>query len=60
VGVSHGADAGSLVRLLKDWAMRPVEVYALLSAGRAAKRAARGFVDYLATEFARAGLDRDR
>jgi DNA-binding transcriptional LysR family regulator len=50
-------EAGTLVRVLKEWTMRSIEAHALFSAGRAAKAAARGFVDYLATELARTGQD---
>ena len=41
-------ERGSLVRVMPDWAMDPVEAHALFPAGRAASPAARAFVDYLA------------
>jgi DNA-binding transcriptional LysR family regulator len=41
-------ERGSLVRVMPDWSMDPVEAHALFPAGRAASPAARAFVDYLA------------
>lgn len=42
--------AGSLVRLLADWSLEPVELHAVFAAGREATPAARAFTDYLARE----------
>jgi DNA-binding transcriptional LysR family regulator len=42
--------SGALVEILKDWRMKSVEVHALFPAGRAAKLAARSFVDYFARD----------
>jgi DNA-binding transcriptional LysR family regulator len=42
--------SGALVRILEDWKMEPAEVNAIFPAGRAAKPAARAFVEYLATQ----------
>ncbi len=39
---------GSLVHVLPDWALGPMEVNAVFAAGRAAKPSARAFADYLA------------
>jgi hypothetical protein len=41
---------GSLVRVLEDWQRGAVEVKAVFPAGRAAKLAARSFVEYLNSE----------
>lgn len=38
---------GALVRLLPDWAMDDIDLHAIFPAGKAAKPAARAFVDYL-------------
>jgi DNA-binding transcriptional LysR family regulator len=40
-------DSGALLRLLPDWDAGTVELNALFAGGRAAKRSARAFVDYL-------------
>ena len=40
-------DSGSLVRLLTDWDVGELELNAVFAAGRAAKRSARLYVDYL-------------
>ena len=40
--------SGELVQVLPEWRMEPVEVHAIFAVGRAAKPAARAFVDYLA------------
>jgi DNA-binding transcriptional LysR family regulator len=40
--------SGALVRVLSDWTMEPMQLHAVFTAGRAAKPAARAFVDYLA------------
>ena len=42
---------GSLVRVLADWEMDQIELHAVFPAGKAAKPAAREFVDYLVAEF---------
>jgi DNA-binding transcriptional LysR family regulator len=42
---------GSLVRVLADWEMDEIELHAVFPAGKAAKPAAREFVDYLVAEF---------
>ncbi|VVD77436.1 LysR family transcriptional regulator [Pandoraea commovens] len=42
---------GRLIQLLADWEMEPVEVHAVLAAGRAAKPSARAFTAYLADVF---------
>ena len=49
--------SGALVRILEDWRMAPAQVHAVFPAGRAAKRAARVFVDYLIGEFRRVEMD---
>ena len=49
--------SGALVRILEDWKMAPAQVHAVFPAGRAAKRAARVFVDYLIGEFRRVEMD---
>jgi len=41
---------GSLVRVLPDWRMEGAELHAVFPAARAAKRAARAFIDYLTDE----------
>lgn len=41
---------GRLVQLLPEWQMEPVEVHAVLAAGRTAKPSARAFAEYLAEE----------
>jgi DNA-binding transcriptional LysR family regulator len=43
---------GALVRVLADWDMGEIELHAVFPAGRAAKPAARAFVDFLIAEFA--------
>jgi DNA-binding transcriptional LysR family regulator len=43
-------ESGALVRVLSDWEMGSAEVKAVLTAGRAAKPAARAFVDFLVAE----------
>jgi len=40
-------NSGVLVRVLPDWTVDPIEVHAVYPAGRAAKPAARTFVDFL-------------
>ena len=45
---------GLLVRVLADWNMGEIELHAVFPAGKAAKPAARAFVDYLIEEFAKA------
>ena len=40
--------SGALVQVLSDWQMEPMQLHAVFAAGRAAKPAARAFVDYLA------------
>jgi DNA-binding transcriptional LysR family regulator len=42
----------ALVRVLEDWEMGEIEPHAVFPAGRAAKPAARAFVDFLIVEFA--------
>jgi DNA-binding transcriptional LysR family regulator len=49
-------ESGALLRVLPDWEMGQADVKAVLTAGRAAKPAARAFVDHLVAEFKR---DRD-
>lgn len=39
---------GTLVQILPDWSLGPMDVNAVFAAGRAAKPAARAFADYLA------------
>lgn len=41
---------GTLVQVLPDWQMEPIEVHAVYAGGRAAKSAARIFTDFLASE----------
>jgi DNA-binding transcriptional LysR family regulator len=43
-------ESGALARVLPDWEMGRAEVNAILPAGRAAKRAARAFVEFLVAE----------
>ena len=45
---------GLLVQVLADWNMGEIELHAVFPAGKAAKPAARAFVDYLIEEFAKA------
>jgi DNA-binding transcriptional LysR family regulator len=45
---------GRLVPVLRDWKLPSVDVHAVFAAGRAAKPAARVFVDFLATALKRA------
>lgn len=49
-GVRAELGSGALVQLLPQWKMETTEVHAVFAAGRAAKVAARAFVDYLAGE----------
>jgi DNA-binding transcriptional LysR family regulator len=44
---------GSLVRILSDWNMGEIELHAVLPAGKAAKPAARAFINFLVAEFAK-------
>ncbi|HTH94540.1 MAG TPA: LysR family transcriptional regulator [Rhodocyclaceae bacterium] len=46
-GCQAELDRGDLVEVLSDWQMGKVEVSAVFPAGRAAKPAARSFIDYL-------------
>ena len=41
--------SGTLVRVLADWQMAPVDVHAVFPAGRAAKPAARALAEHLAS-----------
>lgn len=43
-------EAGSLVRLLKDWEMGKSDINVILPAGRAAKASARAFADFVAAQ----------
>ena len=47
---------GSLVQILADWSLEPVELHAVFAAGRAATPAARAFADYLGAELKQAAL----
>lgn len=47
-GVEAEIDKGTLIPVLPDWTLPSVEVHAVFPAGRAAKPAARLFVDFLA------------
>lgn len=40
--------SGALVQVLTDWTMEPLQLHAVFTAGRAAKPAARAFVDHIA------------
>jgi DNA-binding transcriptional LysR family regulator len=42
-------ESGALVRVLPDWHLKPIELHAVLAAGRAAKPSVRAFADYLAS-----------
>lgn len=42
---------GRLIRLLEDWSMDAVDLHAVFSSGRATKRSARAFADFLAAAF---------
>jgi DNA-binding transcriptional LysR family regulator len=42
--------SGALIRVLPDWEMRPVSIYAVFASGRAAKPAARSFAEFLMRE----------
>jgi DNA-binding transcriptional LysR family regulator len=44
-------ESGALVWILGDWDLGHVELHAIFPAGRAAKRAARAFVDSLSASF---------
>jgi DNA-binding transcriptional LysR family regulator len=48
--------SGELVRLLPDWDMGAIEINALLPAGRAAKPAAKLYIDYLREQVAQFGI----
>ena len=50
LGCRAELERGALERVLPDWEMGHVEVKAVLTAGRAAKPAARAFVDFLVAE----------
>ena len=43
---------GQLVRVLADWDLGEIDLHAVFPAGKAAKPAARAFVDFLASELA--------
>ena len=45
-------ESGSLVRLLTEWDVGELELNAVFAAGRAAKRSARAYVDYLTSALA--------
>ena len=47
-------EAGSLVRLLTEWDLGELDLNAVFAAGRAAKRSARVYVEYLTSDFANA------
>ncbi|PLP98845.1 LysR family transcriptional regulator [Cupriavidus pauculus] len=47
-GCQEEISQGTLVHILPEWALEPMEVNAVFAAGRAAKPSARAFVDYLA------------
>jgi DNA-binding transcriptional LysR family regulator len=55
IGCRRELETGLLVQVLPDWEMGQTEVNAVLPAGRAAKPAARAFVEFLREEFALAG-----
>lgn len=41
--------SGTLVQVLGDWELEPIELHAVFAAGRAAKSSARAFAEYLAS-----------
>jgi len=45
--------SGALLQILPEWRMEPVEVNAILPAGRAAKPSARAFAEHLAASFSK-------
>ena len=45
-------EEGQLVRVLSDWDMGAIELHAIFPAGKAAKPAARAFVDFLTIQLA--------
>ncbi|GJG93084.1 LysR family transcriptional regulator [Cupriavidus pauculus] len=47
-GCREEVSQGTLVQILPDWSLGPMDVNAVFAAGRAAKPAARAFADYLA------------
>jgi DNA-binding transcriptional LysR family regulator len=53
-------ESGALVRVLPDWQMGEADVKAILTAGRAAKPAARAFVEYLVAELREKAARRPR
>ncbi len=50
VGCRSEIEKGSLVRVLSDWDMGAIELYAVFPGGRGAKPSARAFVDFLVAE----------
>jgi DNA-binding transcriptional LysR family regulator len=48
--------SGELVRVLPDWDMGTIEINALFPAGRAAKPAAKQYIDYLREQVAQFGI----
>ena len=55
-GCRKELEQGDLIRLLPDWIAETVELHAIFPAGRAAKPAARAYVDNLATRLVRRRL----
>ncbi len=51
--------SGALIQVLPDWQMETAEVHALFPAGRAAKPAARAFVDYLLRDLGKCTLGQE-
>ena len=43
--------SGALVQVLAEWQLKPIELHAVFTAGRAAKPSARAFANYLASAF---------
>ena len=50
LGVMSELETGRLVRLLPDWEMGSADINVVLPAGRAAKRSARAFADFMTAE----------
>lgn len=62
-GCRSELEQGTLVQILGDWRLDPVELHAVFAAGREATPAARAFTDYLARELRQAlspGLGKER
>jgi DNA-binding transcriptional LysR family regulator len=55
-GCLRELQSGELVRLLPDWDMGAIEINALFPAGRAAKPAAKAYIEYLREQVAQFGI----